>query len=121
MWKKGKKWVCGRFFLPMLIFSPFSHNAEPGPRKSCANRSNIVVLCSTLWQSWRQRNVRSCFKVCATTPKNMQQHATGCANGRNMTHSTTLHPFVRGFRHGHESFLFTMQQFSHLVYHDSST
>ena len=24
------------------------------------------------------------FKLCATTPNNMQQHATGCANGRNM-------------------------------------
>ena len=24
------------------------------------------------------------FKLCATTPNNTQQHATGCANGRNM-------------------------------------
>ena len=24
------------------------------------------------------------FKLCETTPKNTQQHATGCANGRNM-------------------------------------
>ena len=27
---------------------------------------------------------------CATTPKNAQQHATGCANGRNMKHPTML-------------------------------
>ena len=30
------------------------------------------------------------FKLCATTPNNMQQHATGCANGRNMWRSTML-------------------------------
>ena len=30
------------------------------------------------------------FKLCATTRKNIQQHATGCANGRNMYHPTML-------------------------------
>ena len=38
-----------------------------------------------------QKNVGSCwlksltgFKLCATTRTNIQQHTTGCANGRNM-------------------------------------
>ena len=30
------------------------------------------------------------FKICVTTPKNMQQDATGCANERNMYHPTML-------------------------------
>ena len=30
------------------------------------------------------------FKVCVTTPKNMQQDATGCAKERNMYHPTML-------------------------------
>jgi len=45
------------------------------------------------------------FKLCGTTPNNMQQHATGCANGHNMYHSnnvescwpTMLHLFAQGF------------------------
>ena len=30
------------------------------------------------------------FKLCAATRNNIQQHATGCANGRNMQHPTML-------------------------------
>ena len=61
-----------------------------------------------------QKNCGSCwvksltsFKLCATTRSNIQQHATGCANGRNMHVTsnnigscwpTTLRPFARGFR-----------------------
>ena len=30
------------------------------------------------------------FKICVTTPKNMQQDATGCANERNVYHLTML-------------------------------
>ena len=30
------------------------------------------------------------FKICVTTPKNMQQDATWCANERNMYHPTML-------------------------------
>ena len=51
----------------------------------------IQNCCATLWRSRNKRNVGSCwlksltgFKLCATTRNNIQQHATGCANGRNM-------------------------------------
>ena len=30
------------------------------------------------------------FKLCVTTPKDTQQHATECENGRNMYHPTVL-------------------------------
>ena len=33
------------------------------------------------------------FKLCATTSNNTQQHATGCANGRNMKHPTIRFSF----------------------------
>ena len=37
---------------------------------------------ATLWQlSWNKRNGWSCFKLCATPPKNTQQHATGVQMG----------------------------------------
>ena len=43
------------------------------------------------WRSRNKRNVASCwlksltgFKLCTTTRNNIQQHATGCANERNM-------------------------------------
>ena len=46
------------------------------------------TLLLMLWQSQNKTNVGSCrlkrltgFKLCVTTPNNMQQHATGCANG----------------------------------------
>ena len=48
----------------------------------------IQHCCGMLWQSQNKTNVGSCrlksstgFKLCVTTPNNMQQHATGCANG----------------------------------------
>ena len=51
----------------------------------------IQHCCVTLRRSRNKRNVGSCwlksltgFKLCATTRNNIQQHATGCANGRNM-------------------------------------
>ena len=57
---------------------------------TCSN-GRIQHCCATLWWSRNKRNVGSCwlksltrFKLCATTPSNTQQHATGCANGRNM-------------------------------------
>ena len=66
-------------------------NARAWPQqcwKSCANGSNIVAL--RFGDHGTKRNVGSCwlknltgFKLCATTRHNIQQHATGCANGRN--------------------------------------
>ena len=57
--------------------------------KNCANGSNIVAL--RFVRSQNKRNVGSCwlksltgFKLCAITRNNIQQHATGCAKGRNM-------------------------------------
>ena len=51
----------------------------------------IQHCCATLRRSRNKRNVGSCwpksltgFKLCATTGNNIQQHATGCANGRNI-------------------------------------
>ena len=51
----------------------------------------IQHCCATLRRSGNKRNVGSCwlksltgFKLCATTRNNIQQHATGCANRRNM-------------------------------------
>ena len=50
------------------------------------------------------RMLRSCwlksltgFKLCATTTNNMQQHATGCANGCTPWNPTMLHAFAPGF------------------------
>ena len=67
-------------------------NAQAWPQqcwKSCAIGSNIVAL-ATPRRSRSKRNVGSCWlrsltslKLCATTPNNTQQHATGCANGCN--------------------------------------
>ena len=57
----------------------------------------IQHCCATLRRSRNKRNVESCwlksltgFKLCATTRNNIQQHATGCANGRNMWHPTMV-------------------------------
>ena len=51
----------------------------------------IQHCCASLRRSRNKRNVGSCrlksltgFKPCATTRSNIQQHATGCANGRNI-------------------------------------
>ena len=51
----------------------------------------IQHCCATLRRSRNKRNVGSCwlksltgFKLCSTTRNNIQQHATGCANGRKM-------------------------------------
>ena len=53
-------------------------------------RPDSALLCYALVIT-KENNVGSCwlksltrFKLCATTPSNTQQHATGCANGRNM-------------------------------------
>ena len=52
---------------------------------------------ATLWWSQNKRNVGSCwlkhltsFKLCTTTPNDIQQHATGYANRCKMLHSTML-------------------------------
>ena len=65
----------------------------------------IQHCCATLRRSRNKRNVGSCwvksltgFKLCATTRNNIQQHATRCANERNVQHPTKLRPFARGFR-----------------------
>ena len=57
----------------------------------------IQHCCATLRRSRNKRNVGSCwlksltgFKLCSTTRNNIQQHATGCANRRNMWHPTML-------------------------------
>ena len=57
----------------------------------------IQHCCATLRRSRNKRTVGSCwlksltgFKLCATTRNNIQQHATGCVNGRNM--------FARGLK-----------------------
>ena len=53
--------------------------------KSCANGTNIVALRYgkiNLGSYWL-KSVTG-FKLCATTRDNIQQHATGCAKGRNM-------------------------------------
>ena len=53
------------------------------------------LCCATLERSRSKRNVGSCwlkiltsFKFWAATPISTQQHATGCANGRNMQNPT---------------------------------
>ena len=69
----------------------------------------IQHCCATLRRSRNKRNVGSCwlksltsFKPCTTTSNNIQQHATGCENGRNMWHPTMLRPFARGLKHNCE-------------------
>ena len=42
--------------------------------KSCADRTLLRYASA----------ITTCFKLRATTPNNTQQHATGCANVRNM-------------------------------------
>ena len=61
---------------------------EPVKEDPC---KRIQHCCAKLWRSRNKRNVGSCwlksltgFKLCATTLNNIQQHATGCANGRTM-------------------------------------
>ena len=61
---------------------------EPVKEDPC---KRIQHCCAKLWRSRNKRNVGSCwlksltgFKLCATTRNNIQQHATGCANGRTM-------------------------------------
>ena len=68
----------------------------------------IQHCCATLRRSRNKRNVESCwlksltgFKLCKTTSNNIQQHATGCANGRTMWHPTMLRPFARGLNELH--------------------
>ena len=58
--------------------------------ESCANGSNIVAL-RFVDNGTKEMLGMSCwlksltgFKLCATTRNNIQQHATVCANGRNM-------------------------------------
>ena len=80
---------------------------------------------ATLWQlSWNKRNVGSCFKLCATPPKNTQQHATGVQMGATghiqqcfklLANNLVSVAHMLGCRYGHGSFLFTMRQFSNLV------
>ena len=62
-----------------------------GPNNVGRACKRIQHCCATLRQSRNKTNVGSCwlksltgFKLCATTRNNIQQHATGCANGRNM-------------------------------------
>ena len=62
-----------------------------GPITVCRAVQTDPTLLRYALESQNKRNVGSfwlkCltgFKVCATTPNNMQHHATGCANGRNM-------------------------------------
>ena len=57
----------------------------------------IQHCCATLQRSRNKRKVGSCwlrsligFKLCATTPNNTQQHATGCEKDANMEHPTML-------------------------------
>ena len=54
---------------------------HPSKLKPRANRRNIVESCCV-----RLHVAESLigFKLCATTPNNMQQQATGCANGHNV-------------------------------------
>ena len=56
--------------------------------KSCANGSNIVALRLGDHRTKEMLGVvlksLTGFKLGATTSNNIQQHATGCANGRNM-------------------------------------
>ena len=64
--------------------------------RDCSQSNNYC--CAMLWWSQNKRNVGSCwlkisltsFKLCTTTPYNIQQHATGCADRRKMWHSTML-------------------------------
>ena len=51
--------------------------------KNCENGSNIVALRFGDHETTEMLGVIG-SKLCATTPNNTQQHATGCANGRNM-------------------------------------
>ena len=58
---------------------------------------HIQHRCNRLQRSRNKRNVGSCwvksltsFKLCATTPNNMQQQATGRANGWNLYNPTML-------------------------------
>ena len=67
--------------------------------KSCANGSNLLRYASAI------REQKKCWELLAekfdrfqTLRNNIQQHATGYANGRNMYHPTMLRPFARGLR-----------------------
>ena len=52
-------------------------------RRAVQKGSNIVVLRFGDHETTEMLGVIG-SKLCATTPNNTQQHATGCANGRNM-------------------------------------
>ena len=66
-------------------------NARAWPQQcwmSCANGCNIVVLRFSNHGTKEilgvVGSILTSFKLRATTPNNTQQHATGCANGRNI-------------------------------------
>ena len=73
-----------------------------GPNNVGRAVQRIQHCCARLQRSRNKRNVGSCclksltgVKLCATTRNNIQQHATGCANGRNMQRPTMLRPIAR--------------------------
>ena len=78
--------VCKRMQQLPTSLGPAVHRRKNTTHKSLLSMRNECVL-----RSRNKRNVGSCwlksltgFKLCATTCNNIQQHATACANGRNM-------------------------------------
>ena len=68
------KAICKRTQQLPTVLGPAVHSGKDTPHKTFQH------CCATLWQSRNKRNVGSCwlknltsFKLCATTPNNMQQ------------------------------------------------
>ena len=86
--------VCKRMQQLPTSLGPAVHRGKNTTHKSTTLEEvckRIQHCCATLRRSRNKRNVGSCwlksltgFKLCATTRNNIQQHATGCANGHNM-------------------------------------
>ena len=73
------------FELSFMVFLKTAYCIRPGLMIGVLNQMQTDT--TTNVGSWVRLHVAKSltgFKVCATTPNNTQQHATGCATGRNM-------------------------------------
>ena len=95
------------FITQAMRFPPKSYSKDLESLEVCATTINCKIyifekffhhnaLCKQIQHCWSMLGVVAFlldkaksltgFKLCAITPNNLQQHATGCANRRNMQH-----------------------------------
>ena len=83
--------IVGRIW-PRRLSRPFVIRVRsPSCWRSCANGplyTSVITEQKKCWELSAQSLTG--FKLCATTPNNTQQHATECADGRNMWHPAML-------------------------------